>query len=551
MSFGVLFLAAICKGATTGTGVSADKVAVGANGILQSLEVTPSLFVLEKDQPLTPADGTPFEVDHSLDGNADTPFEMDPVAEKITAASAVQDATTNDSPFVSDPKGAAPPAPPPRPRMEDLPYRFEGEPKQVLTTAAGAALTGDSPFVIEGAAKPAASHAAPAANLPFEMDSTAAAALPRTAPVASSPFVMDAQMKAGTSQASPALAKTVSAKAKPQSKGTTTFTIVKNSDPHPGVMPVWAGAPTTRMVVRLPEQMATSTAGPTTTSDLSFQFELGESMIEVSAGQMFVPIPSTPFEMERGLAWKLGRPSKVGGQRNAIELLRPGLESSAPLRPASLIAEEAELRAVREVGVVSPHVTRRLVRSEDALTDGHPEVPSSTAAVITGQIQDAKLTSVEAAATGQDDSVLGNTSVLPITVQSIATPRVTQPATPGAKGSDPSVPLATAQSNDTVEPQPLSAPASIFNATAEDLPINVSNITARLPRVVTVRGAAISIFLGGAVTVFFFSMLLCILNAGKTEKEKGEQQKEAPRQTRTYRQLLASQTSSTATLPSV
>jgi len=368
-------------------------------------------LVLEKD---VPADaGTPFEVDHRFDGAHDTPFEMDPVLQNpMASASAVQDATTNESPFVLD-------------------------------------------------------------------------------------------TKAGTSQAT---AKMGTAKAELQSKGTSAFTIVRNGDLHPGEQPA-----TTRMVMRLVEDMALSTAGPSTSAAL--QFELGQSMLEVKSGSK-------------------GTPDHVAHQRRMAR-----------------IAEDAKVSAVREVGDVTPHAETRLMRKdeEELPVGGHPDgqqkVPKTDAeGGKEATAKDAAGNTTGGNATDADDKV-------PVAVAGALKPGITVPATPGHKGSDPSVPLAaTPDSNDTQADEPvLSAPASIFNATSEEMPLNISNITARLPKVVTATGAVISISLGGLVTALFFLFLLFIINAGKLQEKEAIQE---PPRTRTYRQLLAKSTS-TQSPPSV
>jgi len=315
-------------------------------------------------------------------------------------------------------------------------------------------------------------------------------------------------------QASPAAAATDTAKRK------TAFTIAKNGDAHPG--PQAPQAATTRMVVRFPSEMATTTVGPESNSAL--KFELGDSMVDVSPGEnSHIAVPNTPFEIDRAVLRRFGEQSK------RIELLRPGVMPPESMRPAALM--EMEVPVVKEAAAVTPHVNRvepasvgappRLLRYEEV---SPPNAPTSA----NGKLETSKMQSAQAANDNLGDS-------MKISVQNALHPAFTSPKS----GSDPIVPLAS-QSNDS-----LSLPASVFNATSAESPLNLTNITSHLPKVVTARGAVISIFIGGVVTVFFFSIIMCILTAGQEKDKSGADLQDPPRQTLTYRQLLAARQTAT------
>lgn len=474
----LLTVAAVSEGALSKNAMG-NTVSVGHRGSFEVMdERAPDPFVLEKEKT---GDDSPFEVDHNLDGKLDTPFEVDPtvggkpsMTKLPDPASAVQDGKTNDSPFVLDPKGGAPP---PQPSLDDMPYPFLKEPASEGETPGTAPVpVGDSPFVMDTQAK-AATKPAAAEN---------------------SPFVMDTQMQAHSAPASSAAVVTNTAKAKTQVKGAQT--IVRSMDAHPGPQPA-----TTHMEVRLPAEMATTTGIPTAPSP--FKLELGESMMEV----------------------------KRHPRRGPIELVRPDMKSSESV---SLLAQEA-LPASREIAAVTPDGWKRLMRNEEAhafVAQGSKPAEGTEEQPDTKHVHDAIDAEKDSTGTNNTMAISAENAKLAVTSASLPSAIAVPVSRSGGGGgaSDPTVPLAA--KNDS-----LSAPESIFNATSAEVPLNVTNITANLPKVVSARGAVISIFMGLVVTLGFFSVLLCLLQAGLAA-EKGNE-KEPPRQTRTYRQLLASQMS--------
>lgn len=289
----VTVLLALCSGSAIGRTI--DEVADGAKRSLNALSpdvVNDSPFLTEKDvPPVRTGDKSPFEVDASKDGQLDTPFEIDPKEDMWPkepthrgplAASDLQDAKTNEMPFVIDKADAAAPA-------------------------------------VETTAKPPA-KAGPA-DLPFVMETPSSVPAAPVAKASSSPFVMETEVEAKVVQSSePQVeqkgtdAVVDAAGGKVKSQGT--MTIVKNADPHPwkGQEAAPAGPTTTHMVFRMATQSnvqpATTTAAPLASNGL--QFELGDdtdgpddALLELVPDLKYVPVRNTPFECEREVAQKL------------------------------------------------------------------------------------------------------------------------------------------------------------------------------------------------------------------------------------------------------
>jgi len=259
----------------------------------------------------------------------------------------------------------------------------------------------------------------------------------------------------------------------------------------------------------------TTTAHPATTSKLTF--ELGGSMLEIAAGQKFVPIADTPFEVETQVALSL-----ANARKGPIELKRSG-SVAAPASLAQLSEEET--------------ATRRLSRNQDAQVPGMDLSPT-TALAYEASLHENKLGEQDAAAHAsagrtalsvKKDAALLDAAADPKAQNQLGgagehgdthTGAQLPPVTPGdTKGVDDSSsdskdadPTAADSNNASA---PLSAPASIFNATIHDeAPLNATvNGTTHFGAIST-RGAALSIVLGLFVTIFFLSIVLCILKAG-------------------------------------
>lgn len=376
-----------------------------------------------------------------------------------------------------------------------------------------------------------------------------------------SPFVMDTEFsKANIGQAAkPAAHAEAAIRAKrTQSEEIGGIAIVKNDDPHP-----WTGysgeekaiTETTHMVMRMQPAMGTTTGSPKPASSDQLTFELadesgsliarrraldspenpGDALLEIKEGQTHIDVPGTPFEMEAHLMERHRNP------RKPIELVRPDSTPPSSLLDQTEPAEEPS--AASRVVEVAPH-RERLMRGEDLpklSPVGLPagvQRPRRNADLPKPSTQNAQEISADKVKEGTHAANAAEA------VQSAVNPAITMPngAAAGHHGSDPSVPL-DAQTNDTI-----TQPESIFNATSAEIPLNVSNITSHLPKAVTARGALISICLGMMVTMFFLSVMLALLNAGRPkegEEQDIPQEPEPPRQTRTYRQLLASQMSNT------
>lgn len=308
-------------------------------------------------------------------------------------------------------------------------------------------------------------------------------------------------------------------------------------------------------------------------------------MLEVRPGQMFVPITDTPFEMESHLALKLGQTPK------AIELMRPEIKP-AGLVATSATSDEGALNKQPTLVVATPHQAKRLMRNEErqgafaeirsGLAKNHqqdsqpnilpfPEVRSEEL-VETGSrptisnaigaetgvaLADVMPAPSKPALPGQSKppatpaTAVSKTGEVPSSTQSALNSPVQLPApqmTPGE--SVPNGVLAPPVGNKS-----LSTPQAVFNSSiAAAGTLNSTNSTAQVAQAITAKGAFISIFLGLLVTLFFLSLVLCILHAGRNESPEREQ-KEPLVPKRSYRQLFrdqdaeakASQTASAST----
>jgi len=355
-------------------------------------------------------------------------------------------------------------------------------------------------------------------------------------PAEASPFVMDTQ------EAS-APANVVQSTQKSQG----TLSIVKNGDTRWGPQP----ATTSMVMAKIPG--ATTTAHPTTSR---LQFELGDSMIEVSPGQMFVPIPDTPFEMERHTFVRHMSLAKESPKGRSIELLRPGVEM-----PSALLVQTA-------AAATAPHVSKRLMRNEELQVPGileEEDSPGIKAAVETGHaspiaatpgtnpITDDPITTqtplkalppspkltkaepVETSTTLAAEPIHAqNVLNTPAEMPSAQIPTATSSSIGDAATSNADAPIQPSDTNNS-----LSAPAAIMNGTLGGLS-NATNATVHTPKVVTAKGAVVSILVGLLVTIFFLTLVLCILKAGLKETPE-EDEKEPPRPTPSYRQLLRAQ----------
>jgi hypothetical protein len=251
---GVLSLVALCSEISLATGASlfqttsTDKHAAHAEAEVRRHERHPD------------DGGNPFELDgrsiqfprpSPMPLGADTPF--------------VVERTGSYMPFVVD--GATP----------------ESGPVSASEVQSGKAqVINTSPFVMDNDSKEAQN----------DKDDADDKAHLQSKPAANSPFVMDTEV--GSSKSAPALSKNVVA-----SHGK--FSIVRNSDTHPGPQL------STTAFVRVPTagDVHMTTEQPTTSTGL--RFELGGSLIDIAAGQEYVPIPNTPFEVETHIAHKLAR----------------------------------------------------------------------------------------------------------------------------------------------------------------------------------------------------------------------------------------------------
>lgn len=87
--------------------------------------------------------------------------------------------------------------------------------------------------------------------------------------------------------------------------------------------------------------------------------------------------------------------------------------------------------------------------------------------------------------------------------------------------------------------------SSAIGAAADTLGLNYTNSTKGRALAVTTKGAVISVFMGLAVTLFFLSMVLFVLHAGRKfpndDLEKEVDDPPRPTPTRNYRQLLRAQ----------
>jgi len=426
----------------------------------------------------------------------DSPFVLDTA---VSLSSAAATTPADDSPFEMD--------------SSFSPFVVDDKPKAQPGTASGIQSSGqagmnDSPFVLESQAEPAhvSPHPGPAATSPFVADS---AAVPHAAAAAASPFVMEAQAPATS-------AATRAATVSTPSQGDVTF--VRNGDLHAGPPP--PSPDTTRMVMQFPDGQ-TTTGGPTTSTAL--RFELGGAILELSPGQKFVPVPDTPFEMESHVAVAL----LLKQNKKAIELLKPAslLEGAAPPRRAPRLMRGEELQSAEDPAGVRLEVRRGLILPV------HMAPEEEQLAQLTGPTDIAKVPSATPVAV-----------VAPAPLAKVAVPQRSR-STAASQPAKSTLNTAAARPLATTN-RSLSAPEKIFNATFHDVIKNNTNANGlHTPKVITVRGAIISIVCGFIVTVFFLSMLLCALKAGNKDVLENVEQEEPPAAAArsSYRQLLKAQ----------
>lgn len=532
---------------------AADQVAIASTGALKAISSRERLPA--ESAEILPARGT---VRRHEAGPNDSPFVLDSSLPPRAAAPSTADDTPfevdeNYTPFVVD-DGSAPSA--------------STGPNAASEVQAG---VNDSPFVLENqaASKPRAARA-PVADSPFVMDTQA----PTSQPSANKRILTIVQDKASQSK--------IAASSKETSAGP--FTIVKNGDPKAGPQPPLPA--TTRMVVAVRAQ--TTTFGPTTSTPL--RFELGHSAIEISSGQRYVPIPGTPFEWDKHESSSLASKNS----RRQIELLRPGDKDNYSPPPAALVAtaEKPRARLMRNEELpitIDSAPIERASKPQAVPTQASLDLEMASRGNAVGVLPIAPMAPVQL--NMQESQVLGFAGMLP-RASGIADGAGSAVAGSGpvagaaasvvgaAAGASPlsagdavaAAPLVTSSGHPVaaaVAPVPnaqnelgvsamlpspqigpdvapiqaqngtLSAPQAILNSTLGAVMNGTSNGTAERmsAKAVTAKGAVISISLGLLVTIFFLSIVLCLLHAGKKHPLETEE-KEPPRPSRSYRQLM-------------
>lgn len=303
-----------------------------------------------------------------------------------------------------------------------------------------------------------------------------------------------------------------------------TFTIVRSGKSSPGQRP-----DTTTVVMNM--RMESESTSPQPTTSTEFKFELGDSLLEISPGQKFVPIPDTPFEAHPHVALSIANQAKRG--KRVIELIRPGVE----LPPAVL--SQSELKIVPAV----PHLTQRMMRNAE-LQDPINTLPADSSLQASLILSDDSVTTtMESSSTLKPTEKQLNEQEKPDSASAgVASPPIHSQNAVDTPGTRPSVQLPPSDSSGN---NTMSTPGSISNITVSDVADNSTNGTVhseKARKFVSTRGAIASIILGLIITIFFLSVLTTILNAGRKEEElSAAAEKEPPRATTTYRQSLIAQ----------
>lgn len=495
MPVSFLILATFSIGTSADVAASVDKVQVASTGVLVKGKKTH-----KQPAPVVDVPDTPFEIGPPVrlqeDGSlAQTPKANVPVA---------------NTPFEMDPSFS--------------PFEIDDAKSAASDLQAEAKVRNDSPFVLDselpaGEEEVVASQKDGSSASPFTVDAPAVPAIP-AAPKAKDdgPFVMEAQATDANvadkdEDAEDAkLAQTVTVEHK---AGEGAFKIVRSGVSEPGIRET-----TTSFVFKPVEDSM-----ETTTDQPNLRFELEASLLETSEGKTFVPIPGTPFEVHKDIAASLPRKGK------AIELVRP---------PVVLVQSEPKLVTAQ------PHLPARMMRHD--VIDSIPSVSGTQSSLAKEDnttnddnftdTQDAAKNSVAANSPPIHSSNAVNTPGTHPSVQ--LPPADSNPGTPsnGSAGSDVN---ATASS--------ISVPIVVGgNASANGVAANGTVVHQN--KRVSARGAFVSITLGLIITIFFLSIVLCILNAGRKENlEPDHKDSQQPRPTPSYRQMMIAQQQPDATAP--
>jgi hypothetical protein len=333
------------------------------------------------------------------------------------------------------------------------------------------------------------------------------------------------------------------------------FTIVRNglqASPQPH----------TTQMVRNGHFGETTTAGPS-----EMQFELDGSFLETGetgAGQRFVSVPDTPFEMDMHVLSSRHRQPKVrielqrgeGSQVPTFSFNAFGPSTAMMGAPVPVVYPAGMVPVLNPVNTFMQNTMVTNQMAPVALQMGVRAQPDPIVAASPPRGNDEAVASaprpVGQTAT-QSKPKIADADV-PLSTKDTLNAPVVLPA-PQIGPDSPSTSNATAKKSKGKATNNVS---SSVGEAAASLGLNGTNSTLKghIPaKAVTLRGAVIAIFLGLVVTIFFLSAVLWMLHAGIKPPDDSET-REPPRPTPSYRQLLKAQQtttsqSSTASAPSV
>jgi hypothetical protein len=507
---------------------SADMVSITASGALQHGPLEPkrsSRTVRRHGQ--RPDDDLPFVLDGPATQNTFKPLPA-------TAAAAT---AFDDSPFMLD-DGIAPKAPPPGSlkRQNDSPFVIDSPlvPQAAMPNPAAevqkeAAAVNDSPFVLD--TQPSQ---APSSGTKVNHDPTMNGA---------SPFVEDqlVQEKTEVNEDDDRDDEAHMAQISKQveKKGNQPFTIVRNGHPQPH---------TTEMV-RNAHFGETTTDSPSSTR---MEFELEGSFLETGTEKRFVSVPGTPFELDMQVISSRQRQPKI-----LIPLDRqvPGQASQIPILGFNALSpNSAPMPVVYPIGGVPVLNPTNAFMQNAVLTNQMAPIAMQMA---TGNTPASSIVPVSPpeennAGVASAPQPIGQTATksktqvadadVPLSTKATLNAPVVLPAPQIGPDSPTGNSTVKKEKKGTGQASVKNVSSSIGDAAAS-LGLNGTNSTLKghVPaKAVTIRGAIIAIFLGLVVTVFFLSLVLCMLNAGRKPPDESEA-REPPRPTRSYRQLLKAQ----------
>jgi hypothetical protein len=282
------------------------------------------------------------------------------------------------------------------------------------------------------------------------------------------------------------------------------------------------------------------------------EFELEGSFLETGTEKRFVSVPGTPFELDMQVISSRQRQPKI-----LIPLDRqvPSQASQIPILGFNALSpNSAPMPVIYPIGGVPVLNPTNAFMQNAVLTNQMAPIAMQMA---TGNTPASSIVPVSPpeennAGVASAPQPIGQTATksktqvadadVPLSTKATLNAPVVLPAPQIGPDSPTGNSTVKKEKKGTGQASVKNVSSSIGDAAAS-LGLNGTNSTLKghVPaKAVTIRGAIIAIFLGLVVTVFFLSLVLCMLNAGRKPPDESEA-REPPRPTRSYRQLLKAQ----------